>query len=72
MRLKTICILIKNKFQTISLKIKQARKTINAFKDSYKLDFLNVEEIDARDKRELDEKAIEQLEKLLDSTEEDG
>ena len=37
----------------------QAFKAINTFKDEYLLDFINVEEIDIRDKQDIDERIIE-------------
>ena len=37
----------------------QAFKAINTFKDEYLLDFVNVEEIDIRDKQDIDERIIE-------------
>ena len=37
----------------------QAFKAINSFKDEYLLDFINVEEIGARDRQEVDERVVE-------------
>ncbi len=38
---------------------RQALKAIGAFKDEYLLDYINVEELDARDKADVDEKVVE-------------
>ena len=37
----------------------QALKAVNAFKDEYLLDFINVEEIGARDRQDVDERVVE-------------
>ena len=37
----------------------QALKAVSAFKDEYLLDYINVEELDARDKQDIDEKVLE-------------
>ena len=50
---------ISNNFiQTISPE-KQAFMAVNAFKDEYLLDFINVEELDVRDKSDVDERIVE-------------
>ena len=37
----------------------QAFRAINTFKDEYLLDYINVEELDVRDRADIDEKVIE-------------
>ena len=50
---------ISNNFiQTISPE-KQAFMAVNAFKDEYLLDFINVEELSIRDKSDVDERIVE-------------
>lgn len=50
---------ISNNFiQTISPE-KQAFMAVNGFKDEYLLDFINVEELDVRDKTDIDERIVE-------------
>lgn len=52
--------LIPNNFiQTISNKV-SALKAIEMFKDNYLLDFVNMEELDARSKEDVDERVLEQ------------
>ena len=37
----------------------QALKAINVFKDEYLLDYINVEELEIRDKQDVDERLVE-------------
>lgn len=37
----------------------QALKAIGTFKDEYLLDYINVEELDVRDRQDIDEKMVE-------------
>ena len=48
-----------NNFSNTILDSNQAVKTISNFKDQYLLDFINTEEIDVRDKLDVDERVIE-------------
>lgn len=47
-----------NNFTTTMPSTKQALKAVNAFKDEYLLDFINIEELDARDE-DLNERVLE-------------
>ena len=49
-----------NNFLTTLPKRMQALKAIDMFKDEYMLDFINVEELNVRDKSDVDEKVVEQ------------
>ena len=49
-----------NNFLKSLPKHSQALKAIEMFKDEYLLDYINVEELNARDKSEVDEKIVEQ------------
>lgn len=48
-----------NNFLTTFPDPKSARRAIRAFKDEYLLDFINVEELDADDIEDVDEKVLE-------------
>jgi len=50
---------ITNNFQSVLPDMSQALRAINTFKDQYMLDFINVEELDARDADEVDERVLE-------------
>ena len=52
--------LMPNNFLKSLPKHSQALKAIEMFKDEYLLDYINVEELNARDKSEVDEKIVEQ------------
>lgn len=49
-----------NNFQTTIPTAKDARKAVMMFKDSYMLDFINVEELGERDIEDVDERVVEQ------------
>ena len=48
-----------NNFLTTIPDVRSARRAIRAFKDEYLLDFINVEELDAEDIEDVDEKVLE-------------
>ena len=48
-----------NNFRTTLPDVRSARRAIRAFKDEYLLDFINVEELDADDIEDVDEKVLE-------------
>lgn len=48
-----------NNFLTTFTDVRSARRAIRAFKDEYMLDFINVEELDADDIEDVDEKVLE-------------
>ena len=48
-----------NNFLTTFPDVRSARRAIRAFKDEYLLDFINVEELDADDIEDVDEKVLE-------------
>jgi len=50
---------ITNNFQSVLPNMSQALQAINSFKDQYMLDFINVEELDARDAENVDERVLE-------------
>ncbi len=52
--------LLPNNFMQTLPQHSQALKAIGMFKDSYLLDYINVEELNVRDKSEVDEKVVEQ------------
>ena len=47
-----------NFFQTLPI-AEQAFHAVNSFKDEYLLDYINVEELNVRDKKDIDEKVVE-------------
>ena len=48
-----------NNFKESLVPVEQARKAVLAFKDEYLLDFINVEELGARDVEDVDERVVE-------------
>ncbi len=50
---------ITSNFQSVLPDMSQALRAISTFKDQYMLDFINVEELDARDVDEVDERVLE-------------
>lgn len=50
---------IPNNFLETMPKSEQALRAINTFKDEYLLDFINVEELNARDSQDVDERVVE-------------
>ena len=54
-----------NNFLTTIPDVRSARRAIRAFKDEYLLDFINVEELDADDIEDVDEKVLEK--KIVDN-----
>lgn len=47
-----------NFYQTLPA-VEQAFRAVNTFKDEYLLDYINVEELDIRDRQDIDEKIVE-------------
>ncbi len=52
--------LLPNNFMQTLPRYSQALKAIEMFKDSYLLDYINIEELNVRDNSEIDEKVVEQ------------